>query len=61
MGEIWTDDLVVLTKITELCVSTDGDIEPQRVLDAFPVGQHGAVLRSLRRWSDNDYIETEDV
>lgn len=59
MDEKWSGDRAVLTKVVELCESTDEHVEPQRVLDAFPAEEPGAVLRSLRRLGKHDgHIET---
>jgi hypothetical protein len=58
MNNIWTGDQAVLTKVNELCMNTDGYVEPPQVLDAFPEERREAVLRSLRRLGDHGYINT---
>ncbi len=49
MDEIWNGDRAVLSAVVELYETTGAYVEPQQVLDAFPVEQHGDVLHSLRR------------
>lgn len=56
MSDMWRNDRAVLVKVVELCESNDGYVEPQQVLDAFSGEQPAAVLRSLRRLIENDYI-----
>ncbi|MDQ4021548.1 MAG: hypothetical protein M3257_07970 [Actinomycetota bacterium] len=57
MDEIWNGDRAVLSAVVELYETTGAYVEPQQVLDAFPVEQHGDVLHSLRRCGDHGFIE----